>query len=68
MSEWISVENKLPEKTRWVLVHTPLGFLCVGAITISGAWWSVWGNSKIHVTHWQPLPEPPIDKEQTEHL
>ena len=59
MSEWISVDDKLPKRFEVVLVagvetdtvcaiHEPDGWL----VQYEGEW--VTG-----VTHWMPLPEPP---------
>ena len=61
MSEWISVEERLPREIEPVLVYSAdrwsrdvwVGCLCCGA------WISEY--EEIHVTHWTPLPEPPHD-------
>ena len=60
MSEWISVDDKLPENMNDVLVVISLGIMFV-------AWYdsfyeNVWmynGSTLHNVTHWMPLPEPP---------
>ncbi len=54
MSEWISVEDRLPDRDQKILCHEPL--------VINGLYdWD--GASLIDhgpdVTHWMPLPEPP---------
>lgn len=58
-AEWISVEERLPEPKKWVLVftrhmHHPV--VCF----YEDVWYFLGGFfSKGQVTHWMPLPEPP---------
>lgn len=57
--EWISVEERLPQKHESVLVY------CDGAITedfrcSAGSWYDHYDR---HVTHWMPLPESPSNIE-----
>ena len=57
-SDWISVEERLPETGRGVLVHGGMAYLS----DQDRAWHSmIDGNRRIQwaVTHWMPLPEPP---------
>jgi len=60
-SEWISVEDKLPEDDNMVLVLYKDND--VGTDDYNG---KVWTNevitSLIEVTHWQPLPKPQLKK------
>lgn len=57
-AEWISVEERLPEPKKWVLVftrhmHHPV--VCF----YEDVWYFLGGFfSKGQVTHWMPLPEP----------
>lgn len=65
MSEWISVNEKLPQPGRRVLLHAG-GF--IGEGWCSGTRWlrngrNVERDYDAAVTHWMPLPEPP--KEET---
>jgi hypothetical protein len=70
MSEWISVEDELPDEEKLVLLLTDEGHPIVGSIAergiVSGnqhvAWdWAV--NHDINtVTHWAEIPEPPSAK------
>ena len=56
-SDWISVEERLPETGRGVLVHGGMAYLS----DQDRAWHSmIDGNRRIQwaVTHWMPLPEP----------
>ena len=63
-SEWISVEERLPEKGQKVLVRGVKNGMQIGAfrgIPVSERselwWWKK--NTLLDVTHWMPLPEPP---------
>ena len=63
-AKWISVEERLPEPGVVVLVHSKLGCTYFShrlynhingkpfCIEYSGGW---------EVTHWMPLPEPPME-------
>lgn len=60
--EWISVEERLPEKNGYYLVYTMYGYIEVERYKTwddddldGGYWWEFEGL----VTHWMPLPEPP---------
>lgn len=58
-NEWISVDERLPEKDGSYLVHSGKS----NAVYAAHFWkrdgrWS--GKSiNLFITHWQPLPEPP---------
>ncbi|WP_419716272.1 DUF551 domain-containing protein [Acinetobacter modestus] len=57
--EWISVEDRLPDRNR-VIVLTKNGSVGIGRYTPENKFsdWSLWcccGNP----THWMPLPAPP---------
>lgn len=62
-SEWISVEERLPEPKKWVLVftrhmHHPV--VCF----YEDVWYFLGGFfSKGQVTHWMPLPSAPEKEE-----
>ena len=56
-SNWISVEDKLPEPYTMVLVYT--GYKTIDMIFYSEI--SGW-NRCPNVTHWMPLPQPPKRK------
>ena len=57
MSEWISVEDRLPDEYADVLVVFPVGSRHIYEVdhVEDGGWF--WNASE--VTHWMPLPEPP---------
>lgn len=71
MSEWISVEDRLPEYDEEVLIfdgrisaaiYTPRDNECDGFM---GEGLDSYGNAYFYddVTHWMPLPEPPKEDE-----
>lgn len=65
MTNWISVEDKLPETpgTYIVFYNTKIAKIVDNAHWNPG--WSTTGGYKgisEHVTHWQPLPAPPEEK------
>ena len=53
--EWISVEDRLPEKWQRVLVNYN-GNVCISWQNANGTWFECWNDK---VTHWMPLPEAP---------
>jgi hypothetical protein len=61
MNEWISVEERLPESNTSVLV---MNAECVDlAYLHCKRWQQVHGSLQFtKVTHWQPLPPPPVKK------
>lgn len=64
-NEWVSVEDRLPEKGQTVLFHQKDGFICcaeyfAGNALMSPGWFidnDSWDAKE--VTHWMPLPAPP---------
>lgn len=71
MSEWISVEDRLPETGFLPIEECSLTVLVwttectdswdaeLGYYCDWGAWKVIGGNGEETVTHWQPLPEAP---------
>ncbi len=57
MSEWISIDERLPDDYEDVIAGNSYG---VNFAWYDGESWLFPGDS-VHgeVTHWQPLPEPP---------
>lgn len=55
--EWISVEERLPEKSNHYIVcantHYGTNFVTIALYTVSCGW------NGVKVTHWMPLPMPP---------
>lgn len=61
--EWVSVKDGLPEDGENVLVYTE-----ASKHRISYKWCGFWVNvNGEHVTHWRPLPEPPLREWSMEH-
>ena len=68
-NEWISVEDRLPEKGQIVLFHQKDGFICcaeyfaenlilsTGLLIDNDCW------EAEEVTHWMPLPESPDSRQ-----
>ena len=63
MTEWISVEDRLPVDTETVLI-THRGGVSFG--WFNGVYWERGAATKHKpiktVTHWMPLPEPPKEE------
>jgi hypothetical protein len=58
MSDWISVDDRLPKTTGMVLAtdcDTVLSFAYIKYLK-GGGKWGIGGDG---ITHWMPLPEPP---------
>lgn len=61
MSEWIKVNDRLPENDAVVLCFTD-GTVEIGAWSeADDLWWDCYHDDEIVVTHWIPLPAPPQD-------
>lgn len=58
-TKWINVKDRLPDKTGEYLTWNGIFFYCEQFI-VSGQYWESQIEST-HVTHWQPLPEPPTN-------
>ena len=69
MSDWISVDDEMPEKEGVYLCHFSDGTIETYDCEIDGNFWDVpkmefmpvilSAGIEAHVTHWQHLPEPP---------
>lgn len=53
--KWISVNERLPEQHKWVLVYCN-GMVDTDFISASGGWYEC---SLMPITHWMPLPDAP---------
>lgn len=67
--EWISVEDRLPEKNQDVLVYSGNfigGMMNVYTYVGNDNWaddYGHWGNTELEgITHWMSLPTPPTTK------
>ena len=60
MSEWISVEDRLPKGVDDVLVYYNFGYITSRAAHHIADGVDGIGGHVYHVTHWMPLPEPPV--------
>ena len=63
MSEWISVEDRLPDNQAYILAHDGYGY---SSVFIAFHHLGTFYKSSIHqsplrVIYWMPLPEPPKD-------
>ena len=70
MSEWISVDDRLPDEGIDVLVSDGDSF-SVGYIEIGGSYFMLSNYDSYDVadisfnpTHWQPLPSPPPEQDK----
>lgn len=55
--DWISVNDRLPDECKYVLVWESQGFAYCDKL-IYGIW-NIGANNGAIITHWMPLPEPP---------
>ena len=55
---WISVEDRLPEKSDYFIVYKNDGRMAVARFQSRGKR-THWGKGNCKITHWMPLPEPP---------
>ena len=69
MSEWISVENKLPAMGQECLIRIPVSNyhnIESGRHKSHGIWTGAWCNSRgagcsYKVSHWMPRPNEPLE-------
>ena len=59
MTEWISVEDRLPEKDGKYIVCTARGSVYCTRFKAYGKIGNFQTDINTHITHWMPLPEPP---------
>lgn len=57
MSDWISVTDRMPPSGDQVLIFDNDG---AGVGTYNGKYWATDGFICHNVTHWMPLPPPPV--------
>lgn len=61
-SDWISVEERLPNSVDDVLTCRKNGHVEVNYMLVTGKW--RYGSVCVNpITHWRPLPEPPKEEE-----
>jgi len=64
MSQWISIEERVPDNEESVLVFDRKARdycnMWVGWYDPNYMRWVCEGSPYFHVTHWMPLPEPPV--------
>ena len=58
VQEWISVDDKLPQKEEIVTICTDENFIYAGEL-IGDTWFLDNDSWTETVTHWMPLPQPP---------
>lgn len=59
--EWISVEERLPDNGETVLTVDNEGYMIVASWYELGGWFLPVCRAN-PVTHWMPMPEPPVTK------
>ena len=62
MCEWVSVKDKLPDETEFVMVWDKDGVDFGRYYEDQG--WLGYGEHLTKVTHWMPIPAPPTQKEE----
>ena len=58
VQEWISVDDRLPEKDEIVIICTDENFIYAGEL-VGDTWFLDNDSWTATVTHWMPLPLPP---------
>ena len=60
--QWVSVEEGLPDPWQKVNVFLDNGKILTVHTDGNGRWCDIQGHHNESVTHWMPLPEPPVNK------
>ena len=58
VQEWISVDDRLPEKDEIVIICADENFIYAGEL-VGDTWFLDNDSWTATVTHWMPLPQPP---------
>jgi len=61
-NSWISVKDRLPDKSPMVLAMCTDGYELAYYGMYGGGWTNTLGTEHLNVTHWQPLPAPPKEE------
>ena len=57
-NEWISIDDRLPEKDGKYIVHNKSGMVFQAKYYSCPKTWGMRDKGS-HITHWMPMPEPP---------
>lgn len=57
---WISVEDRLPKELEWVLTCNGQESINLLMLAGNGNWYDKAVGLHYDITHWRPLPAPPI--------
>jgi len=61
--QWISVKDRLPDKSPMVLAMCTDGYELAYYGMYGGGWTNTLGTEHLNVTHWHPLPAAPKEEE-----
>lgn len=62
-NQWVSVFERLPEKTQTKYLVLNNGFISLAEYWEPNRWVELTSFNESGITHWMPLPEPPKDTE-----
>ena len=60
--QWISVKDRLPDKSPMVLAMCVDGYELAYYGAYGQGWTNTLGTEHLNVTHWHPLPKPPKEE------
>lgn len=63
MAEWISVNIRLPESSKHVLIYSKEGGVAEGSYSAYRWVQFRWSSTNVQVTHWAEMPKPPKEGE-----
>jgi len=59
MSDWISVEDRLPDSSGTFLAFRDNRYISSAFFTKDRVWLEMWAKDILNIIYWMPLPEPP---------